>query len=110
MLDASNHMRTSKLASRSKHGRSQLLRRLALKSDEMISKALPIVEDVRARGNAAFLELTAKLDEARLSSMAIFSPFAPETMPRNEKVWKAIRQVYAGVTKFHDSTTLRRTV
>ncbi|KAJ7047295.1 histidinol dehydrogenase-domain-containing protein [Mycena alexandri] len=104
-------MRTSDLANVSAEDRSALLRRPVLKSDEMITKVKPIVDDVRTRGDAALLELTAKLDKAKLTSTVIFPPFAPDTMIVDPKVGEAIKIAYANIKKFHeaqaDTSTLR---
>jgi len=64
-------MSTSDLTTITPDQRNQLLRRPVLKSDEMISKVKPIVDDVRLRGDAALLELTAKFDKAKLTSTVV---------------------------------------
>ncbi|KAF8076470.1 histidinol dehydrogenase-domain-containing protein [Lyophyllum atratum] len=96
-------MRTSDLASITSEQRTQLLKRPVLKSDEMIVKVKPIVDDVRSRGDAALLELTAKFDKAQLTSTVIFPPFAPETMQIEPKVRAAIDQAYLNIRKFHEA-------
>ncbi|OBZ70126.1 Histidine biosynthesis trifunctional protein [Grifola frondosa] len=83
--------------------RARLLRRPVLKSDEMIAKVKPIVDDVRTRGDAALIELTAKFDKAQLSSTVIFPPFAPETMQLDASVRDAIDVAYANIHKFHQA-------
>lgn len=98
-------MRTSDLSSISPEDRAQLLRRPVLKSDEMIIKVKPIVDEVRTRGDAALLELTAKFDKAQMTSTVIFPPFAPEAMVVEEEVRKAIDIAYANVYKFHQAQT-----
>ncbi|KAJ7754239.1 histidinol dehydrogenase-domain-containing protein [Mycena maculata] len=109
--DTPIRMRTSDLAAISPDERSALLRRPVLKSDEMITRVRPIVDDVRTRGDAALLELTAKFDKAQLASTVVFPPFAPETMVVDPKVGAAIKIAYANIKKFHeaqaDTTTLR---
>ncbi|TFY56356.1 hypothetical protein EVJ58_g7697, partial [Rhodofomes roseus] len=55
-------MHTYDLAATSSQERAQLLHRPVLKYDEMLQKVKPIVDDVRVRGDAALLELTAKFD------------------------------------------------
>ncbi|KAK0191053.1 histidinol dehydrogenase-domain-containing protein [Armillaria mellea] len=99
--DAPIRMRASNLSTISARERGQLLRRPVLKSDEMIEKVKPIVSEVRARGDAALLEFTAKFDNARLSSTCIFSPFSPDTMQVDPDVKAAIDQAYANIRKFH---------
>ncbi|KAF8897605.1 histidine biosynthesis trifunctional-protein [Infundibulicybe gibba] len=90
--------------------RAALLRRPVLKSDEMIVKVKPIVDDVRKRGDKALLELTAKFDKAQLTSTVVFPPFAPETMVVDSEVQRAIDIAYENIRKFHaaqiDGSTL----
>ncbi|KAJ6598988.1 histidinol dehydrogenase-domain-containing protein [Mycena vulgaris] len=109
--DAAIRMRTSDLAQITSEQRSALLRRPVLKSDEMITRVKPIVDDVRIRGDAALLELTAKFDKAKLTSTVVFPPFAAETMIVDPEVGEAIKIAYANIKKFHeaqaDTATLR---
>ncbi|KAJ6539417.1 histidinol dehydrogenase-domain-containing protein [Mycena capillaripes] len=109
--DAPIRMRTSDLGDISTEERSALLRRPVLKSDEMINKVKPIVDDVRIRGDAALLELTAKFDKAKLTSTVVFPPFAADTMVVDPQVGEAIKVAYANIKKFHeaqaDTSTLR---
>ncbi|KAF5387768.1 hypothetical protein D9615_000471 [Tricholomella constricta] len=99
--DTRIRMRTSDLTGLTPAERTQLLKRPVLKSDEMINKVKPIVDDVRTRGDAALLELTAKFDKAKLTSTVIFPPFAPETMQIDPAVRAAIDQAYSNIHKFH---------
>ncbi|KAI9001050.1 histidine biosynthesis trifunctional-protein [Trametes punicea] len=99
--DAPIRMRTYDLTTASVAQRAELLRRPVLKSDEMIAKVKPIVDDVRKRGDAALLELTAKFDRAQLSSTVVRPPFAPETMQLADDVRTAIDAAYANIYKFH---------
>lgn len=99
--DSRIRMRTSILSEVSSDERLKLLKRPVLKSDEMISKVKPIVDEVRTRGDAALLELTAKFDKAKLTSTVIFPPFAPETMQLDPAIRSAIDQAYANIRKFH---------
>ncbi|KAJ7498840.1 histidinol dehydrogenase-domain-containing protein [Mycena latifolia] len=109
--DAAIRMRTFDLVHISPDQRGALLRRPVLKSDEMITKVKPIVDDVRTRGDAALLELTAKFDKAELSSTVVFPPFAAETMVVNPEVGEAIKTAYSNIKKFHqaqaDTATLK---
>ncbi|KZT74349.1 histidine biosynthesis trifunctional-protein [Daedalea quercina L-15889] len=99
--NASIRMHTYDLSVTSPQERAQLLRRPVLKYDEMLQKVKPIVDDVRLRGDAALLELTAKFDKVQLSSTVVRPPFAPETMRLDEEVRKAIDAAYANIYKFH---------
>ncbi|KAA1466450.1 histidine biosynthesis trifunctional-protein [Dentipellis sp. KUC8613] len=94
-------MRSYDLASTTPAERAQLLRRPVLKFDEMIAKVKPIVDDVRARGDAALLELTAKFDRAQLTSTVVFPPFAPASMQVAPDMRAAIDTAYANIHKFH---------
>ncbi|OJT04150.1 Histidine biosynthesis trifunctional protein [Trametes pubescens] len=102
-VNAPIRMRTYDLAAASPTERAQLLRRPVLKSDEMIAKVKPIVDDVRTRGDAALLELTAKFDRVQLDATVIRPPFAPETMQIADDVRAAIDAAYANIRKFHQA-------
>lgn len=101
--DAPIRMRTSDLSSVTTEQRVELLRRPVLKSEEMINKVKPIVDQVRRDGDKALLELTAKFDKAQLTSTVVFPPFAPETMQIDDEVRKAIDVAYANIRKFHEA-------
>ncbi|KAH9951621.1 histidine biosynthesis trifunctional-protein [Amylocystis lapponica] len=94
-------MRTFDLAMTHPAERARLLRRPVLRSDEMILKVKPIVDDVRVRGDTALLELTAKLDKAQLTSTVICPPFPSESMLLDSTVRDAIDVAYANIRKFH---------
>ncbi|OCH94143.1 histidine biosynthesis trifunctional-protein [Obba rivulosa] len=99
--DSAIRMRSYDLSSTSSEQRLALLRRPVLNSAEMISKVKPIVDDVRTRGDAALLELTAKFDKAQLTSTVVFPPFSPESMQIDPTVREAIDVAYANIHKFH---------
>jgi len=101
--DGPIRMRTSDLASMKFAERVQLLRRPVLKSEEMINKVKPIVDQVRRNGDEALLELTAKFDKARLVSTVVFPPFASESMQLDDEVRKAIDVAYSNIRKFHEA-------
>jgi len=69
----------------------------------MITKVKPIVDHVRAQGDAALIELTAKFDKAQLDSVVTSPPFAPETMQLDGAVRAAIDVAYANIRKFHEA-------
>ncbi|KAJ3896045.1 histidinol dehydrogenase-domain-containing protein [Lentinula edodes] len=104
-------MRTAVLAGISEEERALLLRRPVLKSDEMIEKVKPIVSEIRARGDAALLEFTAKFDKAELLSTCMFPPYSKESMEISPNVKDAIDKAYSNIRKFHaaqvDGTTLK---
>lgn len=97
-------MQTSDLATLTPEERKQLLKRPVLSSDEMIAKVKPIVNDVRARGDNALLELTAKFDKAQLDTPVLLPPFYPPSSGVHNldpAVKDAIDIAYANVRKFH---------
>jgi len=108
--EAPIQMRSYILAQISPKERSQLLRRPVLKSDEMIAKVKPIVDDVRARGDAALLEFTAKFDKVQMDSTVIRPPYAPESMEVESAVRDAIDKAYANIRKFHEAQNDRSTL
>lgn len=103
-LNAPIAMRTVDLSLTGPDERAQLLKRPVLRSDEMIAKVKPIVDDVRKRGDTALLELTAKFDKAQLEAPILLPPFYPFTSTAVEidpAVKDAIDIAYANVRKFH---------
>ena len=101
-LNAPIAMRIVDLSSVGVDEHAQLLKRPVLKSDEMIAKVKPIVDDVHKRGDAALLELTAKFDKARLETPILLPPFYPFTAQGLDSAVKnAIDVAYANVRKFH---------
>ncbi|KAF5333566.1 hypothetical protein D9611_002452 [Ephemerocybe angulata] len=102
-VDGPIRMNTYDLVQSSTEERAQLLRRPVLKSDEMIEKVKPIVDEVRKRGDAALIDFTAKFDRAKLSSTVIFPPFAQESMQLPDNIHDAIDVAYSNIHKFHDA-------
>ncbi|KAF6762292.1 histidinol dehydrogenase-domain-containing protein [Ephemerocybe angulata] len=102
-VDGPIRMNTYDLVQSSTEERAQLLRRPVLKSDEMIEKVKPIVDEVRKRGDAALLDFTAKFDRAKLSSTVIFPPFTQESMQLSDNIRDAIDVAYSNIHKFHDA-------
>ena len=104
-------MRHADLATVSAAQRSALLRRPVLDSKLMIEKVRPIVDEVRKRGDAAVLELTARFDKAQLKKPVIHPPFFdPSTGecldgsgPIDPAVKDAIEKAYDNVRKFHEA-------
>jgi phosphoribosyl-ATP pyrophosphohydrolase / phosphoribosyl-AMP cyclohydrolase / histidinol dehydrogenase len=101
--NAAIRMRKYTAASLSPPERAQLLRRPVLNFDDMIAKVKPIVDYVRARGDAALLELTTKFDKAQLDHTVIFPPFVPESIQLDDTVRAAIDVAYANIRKFHEA-------
>ncbi|KIK48957.1 hypothetical protein CY34DRAFT_797754 [Suillus luteus UH-Slu-Lm8-n1] len=97
-------MRTVDISVVSPEDRAKLLKRPVLRSDEMIAKVKPIVDNVRARGDSALRELTAKFDKAQLDTPLLLPPFyplAPEAQRLDPAVRDAIDAAYSNVYKFH---------
>lgn len=94
-------MRRCDLSQISPPQRAELLRRPVLKSAEMIAKVQPIVEEVRAKGDAALLDFTAKFDKVTLESPMLFPPYPPELMVLSDDVREAIDKAYSNIHKFH---------
>lgn len=104
-------MRHSDLATVSAAQRNALLRRPVLNSKQMLEKVRPIVDEVRKRGDAAVLELTAQFDKAQPKKPVIRRPFYdPLTSkcldgsgPIDPAVKDAIDKAYNNVHKFHEA-------
>ncbi|KZO93721.1 histidine biosynthesis trifunctional-protein [Calocera viscosa TUFC12733] len=99
--DTPIQMRSYDLASVPPSERAAMLKRPTLKSEEMIAKVKPIVDQVRLRGDAALRELTAKFDKAQLEEVIIRPPFTQESMRLPEEVKAAIDVAYRNVYAFH---------
>ncbi|KAJ2480535.1 trifunctional histidinol dehydrogenase, partial [Coemansia sp. RSA 2320] len=92
-------LRSFSAASLTPEQRAALLLRPLVDSREIMRRVRPIVDDVRARGDAAVLELTAKFDGARMDAVVLRAPFAVPALP--PAVRAAIDQAYANVRTFH---------
>ncbi|KAJ7638883.1 histidinol dehydrogenase-domain-containing protein [Roridomyces roridus] len=101
--DGAIRLRMFDLADVSPSERTALLRRPVLKSDEMINRVRPIVDQVRTGGDAALLALTAKFDKAELTCTVVLPPFAADSMVVDPEVGAAIRTAYANIKKFHEA-------
>ncbi|KAJ2851267.1 trifunctional histidinol dehydrogenase [Coemansia brasiliensis] len=78
-----------------------LLQRPIIDSEEIMGRVRPIVDAVRANGDAAVLEFTAKFDRVKLDHVVERAPFAVPDLPANVRA--AIDQAYANVHKFHSA-------
>lgn len=94
-------MRTYDLSQILPSQRAELLRRPVLRSAEMMVKVQPIVEQVRLKGDAAILDLTAKFDKVKLQSPVLLPPYPPELMVLSDDVRDAIDKAYSNIHKFH---------
>ncbi|KAJ2712806.1 trifunctional histidinol dehydrogenase [Coemansia spiralis] len=79
--------------------RAALLQRPIIDSGEIMRRVRPIVDAVRANGDAAVVELTEKFDGVRLEQVVLRAPFAVPDLPA--AVRAAIDQAYSNVHVFH---------
>ncbi|KAF9160129.1 trifunctional histidinol dehydrogenase [Actinomortierella ambigua] len=94
-------MKSYKMSELSADAQKKLLLRPIIQSDDIMNRVKPIVDDVRQRGDAALLELTAKFDRVQLSQTVISAPFSAESMVLDEQTRKAIDLAYDNIHKFH---------
>ena len=64
-------------------------------------KVQPVVEEVRLKGGAALLDLTAKFNKVKLQSQVLLPPYPPELMVSSDDVRDAIDKAYSNVHKFY---------
>ncbi|KAJ1940994.1 trifunctional histidinol dehydrogenase, partial [Linderina macrospora] len=76
-----------------------LQQRPIIDSEEIMGRVRPIVDAVRANGDASVLEFTEKFDRVKMSDVVIRAPFAVPELPA--KVRAAIDQAYENVRTFH---------
>ncbi|KAJ2121077.1 trifunctional histidinol dehydrogenase [Coemansia sp. RSA 720] len=79
--------------------RDALQQRPIIDSEEIMRRVRPIVDAVRANGDAAVLEFTAKFDRVKLDHTVIRAPF--EVPALSDAVRAAIDQAYSNVHAFH---------
>ncbi|CAG8651284.1 uncharacterized protein OCT59_028343 [Rhizophagus irregularis] len=90
--------------------RTSLLQRPIIKSDDIMARVRPIMDDVRKKGDAALIKLTEKFDGVKLASPVISAPFPPEAMALDESTRLAIDRAYDNIYKFHDAQYDRSTL
>ncbi|RKO89910.1 histidinol dehydrogenase-domain-containing protein, partial [Blyttiomyces helicus] len=96
-------MKVHTLTALSTESQAALLRRPIIKTDEILARVRPIMHEVRTRGDAALIELTAKFDRVTLTSTVIRAPFSAASMALPNNVRNAIDQAYANISKFHEA-------
>lgn len=96
----SGPIRMNVVSSTDKGGVEKALQRPA-QSSNAFELARPIVEQVKQRGDAALLELTAKFEKCQLSSPVLEAPFSEELMKLEPEIKDAIDLACANVEKFH---------
>lgn len=90
-------------ATASKEEVEACLERPIQKSADIMSLVTPIVENVKANGDKALLELTAKFDRVQLDSPVLFAPYKPDMMQISEKLKKAIDVSFENIRIFHEA-------
>ncbi|TPX30443.1 hypothetical protein SmJEL517_g05993 [Synchytrium microbalum] len=81
--------------------RATMFARPIMRTEEVMGRVKPIVDDVKARGDAAILDWTLKFDGVKLESPVIKAPFDPAMMVLPDKVKAAIDQAFDNIYKFH---------
>ncbi|ORX89268.1 hypothetical protein K493DRAFT_318843 [Basidiobolus meristosporus CBS 931.73] len=90
--------------------RKSLLLRPIIKSEEIIARVQPILQEVRAKGDQGILHFTEKFDGVKLSNPVVKAPFPKELMQIDEQTKAAIDQAYENIYKFHDAQYDRSTL
>ena len=81
----------------------EILRRPAQKTNDIMGIVTPIVDDVKARGDAALIDFAAKFDRAvGLKSPVLKAPYPAELMQLDEATIKAIDISFENIRKFHE--------
>ncbi|CDS01146.1 hypothetical protein [Sporisorium scitamineum] len=83
--------------------RKELLKRPALRTEQVMEICRPILRSVKERGDAALLELTEKFDKAKLTTPVRLPPFVDDSVMAKIKpeVKIAIDIAYDNIYKFH---------
>lgn len=83
--------------------RKELLKRPALRTQQVMEICRPILRSVKERGDAALLELTDKFDKAKLTNPVRLPPFVDDSVMAKIKpeVKTAIDIAYNNIYKFH---------
>ncbi|GAC99652.1 histidinol dehydrogenase [Pseudozyma hubeiensis SY62] len=83
--------------------RKELLKRPALRTEQVMEICRPILRSVKERGDAALLELTEKFDKAKLTNPVRLPPFVDDSVMAKIKpeVKVAIDIAYDNIYKFH---------
>lgn len=83
--------------------RKELLKRPALRTEQVMDICRPILRSVKERGDAALLELTEKFDKAKLTNAVRLPPFVDDSVMAQIKpeVKVAIDIAYNNIYKFH---------
>ncbi|KAJ3322303.1 trifunctional histidinol dehydrogenase [Boothiomyces sp. JEL0866] len=94
-------MKTYDVQSLSQEQVGKLLLRPIKNTDDIMERVKPIVDSVKAKGDAAIKELTAKFDKVNLESVVMKAPFPASAMVLDPKVKESIDLAYSNIEKFH---------
>ena len=83
--------------------RLELMKRPIIKTDDIVAKVKPIMQQVKQHGDSALIELTLKFDQAKLDSVLLKAPFDASLMQIDSKVKEAIDLAYSNIFKFHEA-------
>ncbi|KAJ3052892.1 trifunctional histidinol dehydrogenase [Rhizophlyctis rosea] len=83
--------------------RTALLQRPIIKTDEILARVKPIMEEVRRNGDKGVIDLTEKFDRVKLQHTVLKAPFDPSTYAIDPTVKKAIDQAYDNLYAFHSA-------
>ncbi|KAI8803444.1 histidinol dehydrogenase-domain-containing protein [Cladochytrium replicatum] len=92
---------TYRLSEVSPEQRKKLLQRPIMNTSEIMNRVSPILQKVRAEGDAAVLEFTSKFDQVTLPTPTLRAPFDPSLMRLEPGVQKAIDLAYHNIHAFH---------
>jgi phosphoribosyl-ATP pyrophosphohydrolase/phosphoribosyl-AMP cyclohydrolase/histidinol dehydrogenase len=86
----------------SEEERQQYLKRPIMDTESITSRVVPILEQVKQRGDAALLELTKRFDNVILNNPVLEPPFGPHYATRlDSNVRRAIDVAFDNIYKFH---------
>ncbi len=83
--------------------KARIMRRAQTNIDDVAALVLPIIEDVKRRGDAALVEYAKKFDQAEITALKASSEeFAAAEDTLNEDLKAAIQHCVRNVRKFHE--------
>jgi phosphoribosyl-ATP pyrophosphohydrolase/phosphoribosyl-AMP cyclohydrolase/histidinol dehydrogenase len=80
-----------------------LLKRPIINTAKIMEVVHPIVNNVKANGDAAVKDYTKKFDQVDLTDIVIDAPFNSQLMELDETVKNAIDVAYSNIWKFHEA-------
>ena len=94
-------MNTIDIKSASPQAITKALTRPHQKTSDIMKLVLPIVDNVKANGDKALIELTEKFDGVKLQSSVLSAPFPVDAMNINDEMKAAIDLSMDNIEKFH---------